>query len=218
MAFVLAIGLGLLLWRGAQTEELDAVRPGILADAPLVKLLPGHESCQGPLDLDRPVRQMGLAVDTLGKPGPPLEIEVRDNPTGRVLARATVPAGYVVGLGAFEPVTLDPALPDDASVDVCARNAGAEPLTLVGKQSIATSALHEDSGRTIQEDWAIFFPLAPQDRRSLLATTPDILARASVLRPGIVTPAFYVVLGLLLVVGGPLLLWRAVRLADEPDG
>jgi hypothetical protein len=39
-----------------------------------------------------------------------------------------------------------------------------------------------------------------------------------VLRPGIVTPAFYVVLGLLLVVGGPLLLWRAVRLADEPDG
>jgi hypothetical protein len=207
---VLLAGLGVWLSRAVHTGEVDATRPGVTAANQVLVLGPGREACQTPLDLDRPVAGLGLGLDDGGRPGPRLAVEVRDADSGGVLATATVSAGWALPLGQYFGMKLARPVPAGRTVEVCARNAGSTAARLVGKeQAIVTSGL---AGRPA--DWAVFFPLAPGARRSYLAMTPDIARRASVLRPGIVTPAVYWALAALLLVGGPFALWRAVSSAD----
>jgi hypothetical protein len=215
---VLLIGLGLTLARALSGSELDAVRPGVLAQSGIAELSPGHVACERPLDLDRRASRMGVALYADDRPGPQLELEVRALDGGNVLAEATIPAGWTIPLGSQYVVDLSPTVPAGSSVAVCVRNSGNRAATLVGRQAIAKSALYPETGEPIQSDWAIYFPLTEDERRSYAGMSGDILKRASVLRPGVVTPLTYVLLGLALLVGGPLLLSHAVtRAAAEPD-
>jgi hypothetical protein len=215
IAVVVVVGLAVLLVEALTGSELDAVRPGVLAETPVAELPAGQEICERPLDLDRPVRRMGVALDAYGRPGPRLDLEVRDADDGEVLAEGTVPEGWNIPLGAVFVVTLSETVPADSAVAVCARNAGRQPAVLTGKQSIAGAALYPEQGERIAADWAIYFPLAENERRTYLGMSHDILRRASVLRPGLITPLTYVVLALALLIGGSLLLWRAIRASGD---
>lgn len=213
MAVVLVLGLGFLLVRGARTGELDATRPGILAEGPVAELEPRDGVCQAPLDLDKPVRRLGLALEGGGPPGPRLDVELRRAGSNAVLATATVPENWTLAPGAYFGLELSRRVPAETTIAVCARNAGRREAVLIGKQAIANSRVAPGN----ELDWAVFFPLAEGDRRSYLRMTGDMARRASVLRPGIVTPLLYGVLAVALLVGGPLLLARAARAATEPD-
>lgn len=214
---VLVIGLGIVAWRALANDELDAVRPGILAASPVATLKPGREMCQRPLDLDRPVPRIGLAIYNGPAPGPRIQVHITDLERDRVVSRFTVPRGWGLAPGQYFGVKLPRPLPGDTAVEVCARNEGHRSFELYGSPGITDSRLYAGHGDRvgIDPDWAIFFPLLPDERRSLFAAIPDIVKRASVLRPSIIGPAAYGGLALLLLVGGPLLMWRALRASED---
>ena len=56
------------------------------------------------------------------------------------------------------------------------------------------------------------------EERSLLALLPDMAERAALFRAGWISPAVYLVLGLLILVGAPLLLARGLARAAAEDG
>ncbi len=213
---VLVVGLGLLIWRGSLGEEIDVTRIGVPAAGPISTLTPNEELCQRPLDIDHAARIVGVAIYNGPNPGPPVRIRVSDADTGRPLASATVPAGWTLDPGSYFGLTMPRALPADHGLEVCARNDGKRTIELYGKESLSASNLYRGDDN-IGGDWAIYFPLEPGTGRNYLEMIPDFLRRASVLRPGFVGPATYVVLALLLLVGGPLLLWRAISRAEQED-
>lgn len=214
LVVVLVAGLAAVAWRGAHDTAVDAVRLGVLADHPIGVLPAGGEACQRPVDLDRPVTNVGLAVDTGGRPGPPLRLEIRSRATRRVLTSARVGPGYVIGVPDYLGFALPQRFATQQSVAVCARNEGRRPIQIVGDEAIEGANAAID-GATLPADWGVFFPVPKEaDRPDYLALVPDILRRASVLRPGFIRPAAYVALAALLVIACPLLLWRAIRTAD----
>ncbi len=211
------IGLGVILDRALAGGETDANRPGVVASRVVATLDPGRRLCQRPLDLDRRAPRLGVALDNGGLPGPALDITVTDLADGRVLDREPIAAGWALAPGAYYGFQLRRPLPGNRTVAVCARNVGDRPVGLVGKASITDSAIYAGT-RSLRRDWAVYFPLAPDERRSYVRMLPDIFRRAAVLRPGVVSAATYAVLAILLLVGGPLLLWRAVtRASEEPE-
>ncbi|MDO9408791.1 hypothetical protein [Patulibacter sp.] len=216
MLVVLVSGALVLVDRGSKGREDQPVRFGVLAKKSIGLLPAGNEACQSPVDIDRAVSQVGLAVDTAGRPGPALEVSVRDLRTRRVLQRARVPGGYEIALGGFVTAPLEAAVTPERSVAVCARNLGRRSLSLVGDNTVDYSVAL-DGRRELDGDWGVFFPLAESGRRTYLEMASDMVRRATVLRPGIVTPVFYGVMALLLVVAAPLLLWRAIVAAGDTD-
>lgn len=215
---VLVIGLGVVLWRGLEGREVDAVRPGVAAAGPVADLKPHEELCERPIDLDRSAPRLGLAMLNGAQPGPPVRVRIADADTHELLRTATIPKGWALAPGQYYGLELPHPLPGGRAIEVCARNDGKRAFELWGKEASSSANLYRGEENTGAADWAIFFPLQPRERRTLVQMIPTFLRRASVLRPGIVTPAVYAVLGLLLLVGAPLLLWRAVKRADEdPD-
>jgi hypothetical protein len=216
---VLAGGLGLLAWRASLGKEVDAVRLGILADHSIGSLDAGREVCQRAIDLDRPITFVGLAVDTGGGPGPPLTVRIRDLVTQRTLREVKVPAGFVNVPPNYYGAQLSTPLSGGRTVEVCAHNDGKRSLGLIGDESNMAQGAIQDDGVPFDGDWAVYFPLSEADRRTHLQMVPDMVRRASVLRPNIVTPAFYAVLAAVLLGLCPAALWwaaaRSARADDE---
>lgn len=220
MLLVLLVGVLVLVDRGTKGHEDQPVRFGVLADHPIGTLPAKREVCQSPVDLDRAIRTVGLGVDSAAKGGPPLRVTIRDSANGNVLRSARVGGGYKIPLKGFLTVPLDGAVPSDRAVSVCAQNLGRRSLTLVGKEAVLDSEARVGS-QILDGDWGVFFPNPDAKPRNYLQMAPDMLDRAAVLRPGIVTPLLYVLLALVAFVAGPVLLWRAVVSAandDEDDG
>jgi hypothetical protein len=217
MLVVLVVGALVLVDRGRAGREDQPVRFGVLAKERIGALPAGRTACQSPVDIDRPVRRLGLAFDTAR--GPALRVSVRDLRSREVLRTVEVPAGYSSPLGGFLTVELGDPIGGDRSLEICARNLGRRTLELVGDNTVDYSQVRVGRPLGGGADWAIFFPMREGERRSYLAMASDMLHRATIIRPGIVTPLFYGVLALFLVVAAPLLLWRAVLVAaDEPGG
>src|SRR5919112_2583529 len=115
---------------------------------------------------------------------------------------------------ARRPVTrvrLDRTVRARQKISVCVENRGPGRIGVYGDADLAarTSTAVKD-GRPLRRDVSLVFERAP---RSVASEVPAALQRAALFRfPGLGAWA-YVALGVLLVVGGPLLLIRAVRAA-----
>jgi hypothetical protein len=216
MLVVLVVGALVLFDRGRAGREDQPVRFGVLAKERIGPLPAGRAACQSPVDIDRPVRRVGLAFDTAR--GPALRVSVRDLESRELLRSVDVPAGYATPLGGFLTVELGAPVGGDRSLEICARNLGRRSLELVGDNTVDYSQVRVGRPLGGGADWGIFFPMRDGERRSYLAMASDMLHRATIIRPGIVTPLFYGVLALFLVVAAPLLLWRAVVVAAREPG
>jgi hypothetical protein len=209
--------LGLAVVAVAQRTSL-AFTLGVARASAVARLGPGEQACQRPIDVpsgaafDRVV----LAVGTYGRPGPPLRLTVRAANGGGVLASGAPAAGYPdVARRPVARVRLDRTVRAAQTISVCVENRGPARVGVYGDADLAarTSTAVKD-GRPLRRDLSLVFERPP---RSVASEVPAALERAALFRfPGLGAWA-YVALAALLVVGGPLLLIRAVRVASAGD-
>ncbi len=210
---VLLLGLVAFVAVGATQHSSRVYTLGVKPSLPAVTVKPGDRACQGPVRLPRGIafERVGLIPATFGKPGPELRIDVIDG--SRRLGGGTLAAGYPdVDPTLTERLVSVGRIETQAPLQLCVTNVGAAPMAPIGQVGVASpSTAGTLNGKPIATD--ITFELHGSDR-SLLAQLPAIAERASVFRAGWVTPAVYLVLALLVLVGAPLLLAWAIARAD----
>jgi hypothetical protein len=188
---------------------------GVARAAAVARLGPGEQACQQPVDVPAGAAfdRVALGVGTYGRPGPPLAVTVRAASGGGVLASGALPGGYPDRARA--DVRLDRTVRASQRISVCVEDRGPGRVGLLGDADLAarTSTAVKD-GRPLRRDLSLVFERAP---RSMASEVPAMLERAALFRfPGLGAWA-YVILAVLLVVGGPLLLIRAVQAASADD-
>jgi hypothetical protein len=215
LAVVVVGVIGLVVVQLSQSTKL-AFTLGAAPQAGLAKMKRGQTICQRSINVppDAGFDRIALQVGTNHRPGPQLDVVVR-GPDGRRLATGTLPAGYpdVPEHGGYR-VVKTAAVAGDQPIDVCVTNHGRHSVALYGSGALANR--NSDAtldGKPTQYDVALVFQDA---RRSRAGQIGHAFARASLFRPGFVGTWTYWLLGLLLVLAVPALLWRAVAVADEP--
>src|SRR5215218_3484681 len=208
-AAVLALAVVAVAQRTSLAFTLGVARAAVVA-----RLGPGEEACQRPIDVPSGAAfdRVALAVGTSGRPGPPLRLTVRAARGGGVLAAGALRGGYPdVERRRVTRVRLDRTVRAPQRISVCVENGGPRRVGVYGDADLAarTSTAVKD-GRPLRRDLSLVFERAP---RSVASEVPAVLDRAALFRfPGLGAWA-YVALAVLLVVGGPLLLIRAVHAA-----
>src|SRR4051794_14920637 len=182
---------------------------GVARAAAVARLAPGEQACQQPIDVPSAAAFDRIALGASGRAA--LRLTVR-GAGGGVLATGTLAGGSA---GVARRVRLDRTVRGSQRVAVCVENRGPGRVGVYGDADLATrTSTAAKDGRPLRRDLSLVFERAP---RSVASEVPAILARAALFRfPGLGAWA-YVVLGLLLAVGGPLLLIRAVRTASADD-
>jgi hypothetical protein len=144
--------------------------------------------------------------------GEPLQVVVRSLRSGSVLGQGRLGGGY--------PDVSQPSVPvgrvaPEQPVEVCIRNGGQRKAALYGGVTAAAPGSGARvAGAETGADLTLVFERA--ERRSMLATVPDIFRRASAFRPGWVGSWTFWLLAGLLGAGVPALL--ALALARASDG
>lgn len=193
------------------TLGVQSVRP-----APPIK--PGHTACQRPIVVppDGTFDSVDFEVGNYFHPhGPPLDVTVRDLGGHQPVRRGVLPAGYPdVGIQQRHVVHVG-TVHGPAQIEVCIHNRGPIKVALFGNDDAATqpsTGLIDDAA--ISFDYDLVFR---RGSRSFATLLPVMARRASLFRPPWVSPGLYYALLALLLVGGPLLLARAVRDFDRSD-
>ena len=198
-------------WRVAALDERRlAFTLGVQPAQVAAVLDAGHTACQGPIDVPADSNAVAFMVDTAGKPGPPLAITARAS-NGEVVGRGRVDGGYAHRSNLQARVG---GITRGRTFTLCFRNAGRRAVGIYGNGAAAarTSTATID-GVDAGTDLTLVFERA--DSRSMLAMLPDVFERASLWHPGWVGAwTFWMLLGLV-VLGVPLLLWRALDSAEQ---
>jgi hypothetical protein len=207
--------LGLVLVALLQRTSL-AFTPGVARATAVARLAPGEQVCQRPIDVPSGAAfdRVALGVGTYGAAGSPLRLTVR-TPNGRTLATGTLPGGYPdVARRPVERVRLDRTV-GAGRISVCVRNRGPRRVGVFGDADLAARASTAvEDGRPLRRDLSLVFEREP---RSMAGEVPRMILRAALFRlPGVGAWA-YVLLGGVLLLGGPWLLIRAVAAASGDD-
>jgi hypothetical protein len=215
VAFGLVFAAGVVaLAVAGLTRGSDLVySPGALASTPVAQLGTGDRACEGRYRVPsgEPFDRVAFSLGTNGSPGAPIRVEVLDG--GRAVATGRLPGGYpdatrhVVRVGRVET---------GAPLQICLVQEGGPRVIVYGQADFAApSTTATLNGKPIGADMAITLHTR---ERSLLALLPDMAARAARFRAGWITPVVYAILGLLVLVGAPLLLARGLARAAAEDG
>jgi hypothetical protein len=219
LAFAAVAGAGmlaLLLTSVADRRDL-AFTLGVQPAEVAAVLMPGHEVCQRPIDTSADAARVRFRVGTYGRPGPPLEVSpiVEHRSSSEVVIagfrKSRVGGGYASGATLAAPVS---NVKEGDRLRLCVRNAGREKVALYGNGPAAarTSAAFLD-GKQLNTDLTLVFERS--SRRSMLATFPDMFERAALWHPGWVGAWTFWVLLAFVLVGVPLLLWRALAASER---
>lgn len=195
-----------LVLMGASERRTLAFTLGAQPSLVAVTLQPGQEACQEPVLVEVAFDAIDLQLAGADTPGSRVLVSVRPIAGGAPLANAVLPTGSAPGARSVLPVDRVAAGQD---VAICVRNAGRREVGVIGNVDpavrLSTATL---DGRPTGHDLDIV--LRTTRERSTLALLPDMLARASVFRGGWSGPWLYWVLLVLVVVGVPALLLRAL--------
>jgi hypothetical protein len=170
LAATVAFALAVLLLSAAMDEREVAFEVGLPAVRPAAELAPGEEVCRDAIEAPAAFERVGLVVGTLGRPGPPLEVDVDE-------ARGRVAGGYP------DNATVEAAVGEVAAGGrerVCVRNAGAVPVVLFGSPPHAAPRELDDPD--LRPEIAFVFLREPPD--SMLSLVPDAFERSALFRPG----------------------------------
>ncbi len=209
----------MLLVALAATRESKLVYTlGVGPAAPSWTSKPGKQVCQGPITppsdaFDRVVISLG----TYFKPGPPVEVVVRDAATSRALARGKLAGGYPDIADAPEHAVAIPSTSLRRAADVCIRNTGRRRVAVYGAPGIShrTSTAIVDGKPAGGTDLAV--RLDRDHPRSLLSRLPTCSRTPRRSRRSWSAPwTFWVLLGIVLL-GVPALLARAIAGALRDD-
>jgi hypothetical protein len=215
-AAVCVAGLAALAAVGASRGSDLVYQTGAQVSVPVATLGSGDRTCQSPylVPHGESFDTVRLSVVTSGRPGAPLRVAVLDD--GREIASGRLPGRYPDY--AREPrhdVRVGRVQTRDA-LRICIENEGGPRVGVLGQPGFASPHTRATvNGRPIDDALALSLRTG---ERSLLAQLPDMARRAAVFRAGWVTPGVYWVLGLLLLVGAPLLLARGIAQAAKEDG
>ena len=188
-----------------------AFGPGVPITRVAVALAPGQTACQREIRVLEGFRAVEVVPRWLGRPGPPLRLEVLDRATGARLRGAGVSAGYpdnrplAVAVG---PVAAGRA------IDVCIANRGHGRVGLEGGKAESVPASSLDVGGVARERNAIALRFL-REPRSVLSQVPTIFRRAALFRPDWVGPWTFWLLAAGVVLAVPLLLARALSAAER---
>jgi hypothetical protein len=183
---------------------------GVNVAGPVATLERGDQTCQRPIDVPAHAAfdRIMFSVGTFGREGSPLAVTVQDA-RGSVLSSGALRGGYAdIGQQQSHTVRLTRQV-GEGRVAVCIRNEGPRRVAVYGNVDAAarTSSAYTN-GRRLDFDLALVFE---RDRRTKLSLVPDILERASLFRFPWMNAWAYVILLVALVVGGPVLIVRALR-------
>jgi hypothetical protein len=205
-----AVGLA----QGSSLVHSVGVNPAIVA----AELRNRDRACQAPIRAPRGAGfdRVGFMVATYSKPGPQMRVTVIDDDTERELGAGTLPGGYP-DLGVEkEHVVPVGRIATDAPLRVCLANEGSSRVAVIGQDQVASPPTAATlNGEPIATDLTVNLR---SGERSLIALLPDMLERASRFRAGWIAPPVYFALGVLILVGAPLLLARGVARAAAADG
>ncbi len=217
-AAVLAAGLVALVVIGLTNTSALAYSIGVVPASP-IDVPRGERACQGPIRLPEGTSfdRVAFTIGTYQRPGQPVRIDVHEaGGTGRRLATGRLEGGYGDVDQVPEHVVPVGRVGSGVPVEICLLNEGNRKLALFGQAGQASPRTQGSlDGAPVDVDFG--FTMLTEER-SLLALLPDMAERAALFRAGWISPAVYLVLGLLILVGAPLLLARGLARAAAEDG
>jgi hypothetical protein len=197
-AFGLVLGgaIAALLALAVTSDRRQAFTLGVRADAAVVKLRPGDEVCQRPIEVLERFDRVRIQLGTYARPASPYSLELRSNGSARQVARATVRRGYEDSV--VQTVLLSREVAEGQVVAVCIRNSGRQRLAVYGSSDLSNRASTSYlNGEGTGADLMLVFDFP--DGRSELELLPAIIRRASLFHGGWASSAAYWVLLALLV-------------------
>jgi hypothetical protein len=216
-AFLAVFGAGVLalVAVASQEDKSEAFTLGVTPAAVVIRLTPGHDLCQRPIEAIESFDRVQVQIGTYRRPGPPFVVDVRDLDTGASIARRRVGAGYLDN--ALLTVTLPRTVPKGKRLAVCIRGVGRRPIAPYGNSGLSnhTSGVYLDGHLRGGDLMLVFLRDKPA---SVLSLVPSIVTRASLFHGSWASTGAYWVLLVLLLVGPATLAGLAVRTAvrDSP--
>jgi hypothetical protein len=217
---VLAVGAvaiiaAAVLTAAADRRELAFVN-GVAPREPALELEPRHTACQGEIEVVERFSRVRLALDTRGRPGPPLDVDL----TGRnFIVGGGLAGGYRADLRAPEqaPVVALKPVRVGEEVEVCVHNRGSSSVVIGGSTGASREAGDlEVRGRRLEPLNASAHVTFLRERpTTLLAQLPAAFRRAALFHPPLVGAWTFWLLTALVTVALPWLLAIAVRSASE---
>jgi hypothetical protein len=214
-------GAALVVVAAMVTLALDqrrlAFSSGVAPNQAVAALAPGQRACQRRVPVIERFELVAPATDTGGRPGPALDVSILDHGSRRVIRMGQAAPGYRTRIGV-------PGAPATAAVgrvrrgreiDVCLRDAGSQPVQLVGTAVRRSSQSDLAVGGGGQRPAGGNLQLTFLRRRPvpLLSELPAAFRRAALFHPPVVGAWTFWLLAALMAVAVPLLLARALRLA-----
>jgi hypothetical protein len=204
---VTALGLaGLAVTAAGDGREL-AFTIGVVPTTPAATLAPGETVCQSPISVSEAFSRVGLRTGGPRGEGQPLAVSVRAAGATRILGEGRLGGGFP------DQANLTTAVGPVAAgqrIALCVRNTGNRAAIVYGNAAgAAPPSEARQGGRTLDTDLAVVF--LKERERSMLSELPDVFERASLFRPGWVGPWTFWALSVLVLLGVPLLLARALR-------
>lgn len=206
-------GLLAVLVVGATKSDHVAQTLGVAPVGPISLLSKGDQLCQRPIALADDFEVVRFTLGTTAKAAPAVTVTLRSLGSRRVLGSGRLEKGYDVSRPQTVRVGHVAGGPD---AELCFANEGPARVALYGdvlnastctatgtrhfnfncvpgsvRPTLTTSAPFVD-GKQLGSDVSAAF--LRDEKRSLLARVPDMMRRASLFRPGFVTPALWWVL------------------------
>jgi len=228
---VAALALAGLLAGGLASRSRQVQTLGVFPAGPIAELRAGQQLCEAPVGLAGEVNAITFNPGTVVADSPAMTLTVRSTKDRQLLGRGRLPAGF----DPARPQTVRVGRVGGGQfVALCFRNEGPARVRIFGDQltgtsictpsgrdarnpvicrpggvrpTLTTAVASVDGGPPLGGDPAAL--LLRDEPRSLLARVPDMTRRASLFRPGFVTPAVWWVL----LAGWVLLVPAAIALA-----
>jgi hypothetical protein len=190
-AAVVGAALVALLVIGLTDGRSEAFTLGVHSDAGVVKLKPGAEVCQRPIEALESFDGLRVQLGTYKRPGSPFSVEVRSARTGQGLAGARVGAGWTDS--EVQQVRLSRTVQSGGEVSVCIRNDARQPVAVYGSGELSNraSSSYLDGRRTGADLMLVFLRPEPE---STIALLPSLIRHASLFHGEWASPALYWVL------------------------
>jgi hypothetical protein len=190
---------------------LGVTRGLVAAEVP-----PGEVACQGTIVVpqDGEFDRVRFSLGTYFKPGPPVEVQVLDAASGRVLARGALRGGYPdIGQAPTHAVGVG-EVGARRRLRVCIANRGRAKVAIFGQLAVASASTSARLGdERLPNDLSLAFEREP---RSLASLAPAILDRAALFRADWVGVWTYLLLAAAVLLAVPWLLIRALRSSGSP--
>jgi hypothetical protein len=205
------LAIALLCLTASLATRTQSFSLGVTPSSPVAELRAHETLCQGPIDVVDHFERVTLTLGTFRRPGPPLDVRVRDAATRKVLATGHLAAGYAdnkeqrVGIG---------RVGRGGRIAVCVTNEGRHRVATYGSADAAhvpSSAAVDGKPKGVDATMRFLY----DEPRSLLSLAPQMVERATLFAPSWLSPGMLWALFGLVVFAVPGLLGYALSRISE---